>query len=118
MSNTIPSISKPASQLPKWLGLLFTLIGLLICAVLWATSAHSEQKAWTAGEIHDTKIELKADAKEKYVPLHEFTAVQQDIKYQSYAITEVKSTLKDINKKLDKLGNRRTNGRRGNDVND
>ena len=117
MSNSLIPSAKIISQLPKWITLVLSLAAVLIAIVLWATSAHSEQKAWTVKEIRDTKVELKADAKEKYVPIYEWTAVKKDIKYQSDAIDDVKDTLKDINNKLDNIGSRRSNGRsRGNDA--
>ena len=60
----------------KYLSLIFTVLGLIVGMVVWASTEHADIKDWTLDKDHDTKIELRADIKEKYVPKHEFIEVK------------------------------------------
>lgn len=80
----------------KFLTFVITLIGLIVGTALWATNSHAEIKSWTAEQDYVTKQELNTKMKEQYVPLHEFTKVQQSLEDQC-------DNLDKIEKKLDKV---------------
>lgn len=84
------------SEWIKVLAVLLTIIGMVVTITVWANNSHAEIKSWTSEQDYVTKTELKDTMKEQYVPLHEFTKVQQSLKDQ-------KEDLQKIEKKLDQV---------------
>ena len=86
----------------KYLSLLLTVIGLIVGMVVWASTEHATIKDWTLDKDHDTRIELRADIKDKYVPKHEFIEVKTILKEHQEMHKKLDDLLYRIEKKLDK----------------
>ena len=84
------------SDWPKYISLILLVLSLVVGMSIWATNSHAEIKDWTAGQDFVTKQELKEVMKEQYVPLYEFTKVQESLK-------NLKENTVKIEKKLDKV---------------
>ena len=91
-----------SATLLKAIGLFLTIIGMVVCMAIWASNSHAEIKSWTADQDYDTKQEVKETMREQYVPLHQFTKVQQRLE-------DNKEDLKRIEKKLDRVLDRVSN---------
>ena len=81
---------------PKYVTLALAVLTLVVGAAIWATSAHAAIRDWTAEQDFVTKEELRNVMKEQYVPLHEFTKVQQSLDNQT-------KNLEKLDIKLDKV---------------
>jgi len=89
-------VRKHMSEWPKYIVIVLTIISIAVGAAIWATSAHAAIRSWTAEQDFVTKSELRDVMKEQYVPLHEFTKVQQ-------CLDDYRSNLEKMDKKLDKV---------------
>ena len=81
---------------PAWLSIFLTLIAFTVGAVVWANTVHSDLRIWTGEQDYANKKEIEEEMKEKYVPLHEFAKVQQQLKDQTKQLDK-------LDKKLDKV---------------
>jgi len=90
------------ADIAKWIGLGITILGVLVAAVVWASSEHDNLKDGCRIEVKEIGTDMKETMKEQYAPLHEFTKIEQKIDNQ------IKQTDKNSNKidKIDKdIGN-------------
>ena len=87
---------KRNSNWPKYITLFLTTAAMLVGMVMWATGAHTELRSWTIEQDFVTKAELREVMEKRYVPLHEFTKVQQ-------SLDDYKNDLEKMDKKLDKV---------------
>jgi hypothetical protein len=90
------ALSRRTSEWLKYLTVILTVIGMVVCMAVWASNSHADIKSWTAEQDHVTKTELKGVIKEQYVPLHEFTQVKQ-------SLTDLKEDSEKIENKLDRV---------------
>jgi Tfp pilus assembly protein PilO len=100
-----PTFIKRASYWPPFVTVMVLLIATAVGVTVWATTEHSDIKAWTAEQDYVTKKELKDTFKEQYVPLHQFTKVEEALENQ-------KDDLKDLKYKMDKVLQRLPDRRR------
>ena len=93
-------VNKRSSDWPKYAVLLLSIIASVVGVAIWATGAHASIRDWTAEQDFVTKAELRDVMKEQYVPLHEFTKVQQCLEDQSRQFEKIEIKL---DKVLDQL---------------
>jgi Tfp pilus assembly protein PilO len=99
---------KKLNEWLKYIPIFITIISLSVGAAVWASSAHDSIKSWTLDENSAIKTELKATMQEQYVPLHEFTRVQQCLEDQQNNLEKIENKLDKI---LDKLATHPTKQR-------
>jgi Tfp pilus assembly protein PilO len=100
--------TKKINEWLKYIPIFITIISLSVGAAVWASSAHDGIKSWTLDENSAIKTELKATMQEQYVPLHEFTRVQQCLEDQQNNLEKIENKLDRI---LDKLATHSTKQR-------
>jgi hypothetical protein len=85
---------KKFTEFRQFISLIVTIAIITAGAVVWATSEHADNKDWTVEQDRVIKTDIEGQMKEHYVPKHEFTPVQTDIK-------NIKDMLTQMNTKLD-----------------
>jgi len=90
------AIKKSQPDWPKWIGLILTILSLTVAAVVWASSEHSDIRAWTADQDYVTKQELQKSFEKQYVPKEDFSRLDQ-------SLCDQKEDIKEIKDKVDKI---------------
>jgi septal ring factor EnvC (AmiA/AmiB activator) len=80
----------------KWIAIILTVVSLVVGAVVWASTEHSDIRVWTADQDYATKQDLEETAEKLYVPKEEFSRVEQSVK-------DIKGNVKETKEKVDKI---------------
>jgi septal ring factor EnvC (AmiA/AmiB activator) len=80
----------------KWIVIVLTSMSLVVAAVVWAGTEHSDIKTWTAEQDYATKQDLEETVEKRYVPKEDFARVEQSLSDQKEDIEEVKEKLDKI----------------------
>jgi hypothetical protein len=83
-------------SIAKYLPIILTIIALAVGAAIYVSSANAENKDWTAAQDSATKVELRTEMRERYVPRYEFIGVK--VKLES-----IEKILERLEKKVDHL---------------
>ena len=90
-------------DIAKWVTIGLTIIGLGISAVVWASSEHDDLKDNYRQEVKESEKDMKQTMKEQYVPLHEFTKIEQKIDNQTQQIDDNANKIEKIDENIGKL---------------
>lgn len=80
----------------KFIPIILTIITITVGAAIWASTEHSDIKAWTLDQDNATKSEIKESSEKRFVPKEDFSRIDENMKRQ-------KEDIKEIKDKLDKL---------------
>ena len=91
------------SDITKWIGLVVVIIGAAVSAVVWASSEHNNNRDMARIEIKESEKDLKETMKNQYVPLHEFTKIEQKLTDQTKQIDKNANKIDKIDQDIGKL---------------
>lgn len=87
--------------------IFITIIGLLIAALTWAASEHTNLREKITNESNSIKVELKQEIKENtkeiYVPRYEFSAQKEQIKELRNQNQTIINSINHLDKKMDNM---------------